>query len=203
MRRAFIKEVAEIRRDFERVMPAFLNDYSIKKRTVGVGILSKEDAQELGAVGPTLRGSGVRDDARMLGYGPYKELDFEPVVENEGDCYARAVVRVKEVLQALDLVTMALERLPEGEIKTNFRGKLNGEVFKRMEQPRGRCSTMSRPAAQKPDRFRIRTPTFANIPPLLKMLPGCELSDVPSLFCPLIPASAVTSDKTASWGLSP
>ena len=180
MRRAFIKEVAEIRRDFERLVPVFINDYSIKKRTVGVGVLSKEDAQSLGAVGPTLRASGVRSDARMLGYGPYKEVDFEPVVEEGGDCYARGVVRVKEVLQALDLITQALERLPEGEIKANFRGRLKGEVFKRMEQPRGEMLYYVKASRNKNlDRFRIRTPTFANIPPLLKMLPGCDLSDVP------------------------
>ncbi|NLV17555.1 MAG: NADH-quinone oxidoreductase subunit D [Syntrophomonadaceae bacterium] len=188
MRRAFIKEVAEIRRDFQQIMTPFFEDYSIKKRTVGIGVLTKEDAQSLGAVGPVLRASGVAGDTRLLGYGPYREVDFEPVVEAGGDCHSRGKVRVREVLRALDLITQALERLPEGEIKTNFRGKLNGEVFQRMEQPRGEMLYYVKAGSNRSlDRFRIRTPTFANIPPLLKMLPGCDLADVPVIVLSIDP----------------
>ncbi|NLB17742.1 MAG: NADH-quinone oxidoreductase subunit D, partial [Syntrophomonadaceae bacterium] len=118
----------------------------------------------------------------------YKEVDIEPVVESEGDCHSRGKVRVREVLQALDLITQALERLPEGEIKTNFRGKLNGEVFQRMEQPRGEMLYYVKASnTRNLDRFRIRTPTFANIPSLLKMLPGCDLADVPVIVLSIDP----------------
>ncbi len=60
-----------------------------KKRLVGVGVLSKQEAYELGCVGPMAWGaSGISMDLRTLGYAAYGELDFEPVVENDGDCYA-------------------------------------------------------------------------------------------------------------------
>lgn len=179
MRKTFIKEIEEIRNDYNRVLPALLNDYTIKKRTVGVGILGREEAQELGAVGPTLRASGIKSDTRMLGYGPYGEVNFEPIIESDGDSYSRGVVRAREVLQSMDLVKEGLERLPEGEINLDFRGRLNGEVCQRMEQPRGEVFYYLKASNNRNlDRLRIRTPTFANIPPLLKMLPGCQLSDV-------------------------
>ncbi|MGE5415614.1 MAG: nickel-dependent hydrogenase large subunit [Acidobacteriota bacterium] len=180
MRHDFIKKVEEVRRDYLEIMPAFLNDYTIKNRTVGVGVLSKEDAQTMGAVGPMLRASGVAFDTRLTGYGAYKEVEFEPVMESEGDAYSRGVVRAKEVLQSLDLIQEGLERLPQGEIKVNFKGRLNGEVFYRMEQPRGEVMYYIKANNNRNlDRLRIRTPTFANIPALLKMLPGQQLSDVP------------------------
>lgn len=193
MRRAFLAELEEIKRDYLKVMPALLNDYTIKKRTQGIGLMNKLDAQSFGAVGPVARASGVKSDARMLGYGPYKEIDFEPVVENDGDCYARGVVRAKEVLQALDLVRQGLEKLPDGEIKFNFKGRLNGEVFMRQEQPRGEMMYYVKASGNKNlDRFRIRTPTFANVPPLLKMLPGCDLADVPVIVLSIDPCISCT-----------
>lgn len=193
MRRAFLSEIDEIRRDYLRVMPVLLNDYSIKKRTRGIGTINKLDAQSFGAVGPVVRASGVKSDARMLGYGPYKEVEFEPVVETEGDCYARGVVRAKEILQSLDLVRFGLERLPEGEINWDFKGKPSGEVFMRQEQPRGEMLYYVKASNGKNlDRFRVRTPTFANVPPLLKMLPGCDLADVPVIVLSIDPCISCT-----------
>ena len=57
----------------------------------------------LGCVGPTLRASGVSEDARLTKYHAYGELSFEPIVETAGDCFARAVVRARELFQAIDL----------------------------------------------------------------------------------------------------
>jgi len=193
MRRDFIKKVEEIRRDYIKIMPVFLNDYTIKKRTVGVGVLPREDAGMLGAVGPTLRGSGVKSDTRMTGYGCYREVDFEPVVETDGDSYSRGVVRAKEVLQSLGLIQQGLERLPEGEIKVDFKGRLNGEVLTRMEQPRGEVIYYLKASnSRNLDRLRIRTPTFANLPSLMKILPGSQLADVPVIVLSIDPCISCT-----------
>jgi Ni,Fe-hydrogenase III large subunit len=43
------------------------------------------------------------------------------------------------------------------------------------------------------ERLRVRTPTFANVPALMEVLPGSELADVPVLILSKIPASAVLS----------
>ena len=41
-------------------------------------------------------------------------------------------------------------------------------------------------------RFRVRTPTFANIPAMLKLLQGCELADVPVLVLTIDPCISCT-----------
>lgn len=188
MRNKFLQEIEVIRHEYLAVIPVVYKDYTIQSRTAGVGVLSKDAALDLGAVGPVLRGSGVASDTRLQKYGMYKEVDFEPVAETGGDAYSRAVVRAKEVLQSLDIIRQGLERLPDGEIKFNFKGRLNGEVFFRMEQPRGEALYYLKASNNRNlDRLRIRTPTFANIPALLHMLPGCQLADVPVIVLSIDP----------------
>ncbi len=195
LRKEILKQLEEVRKEYLQVMPAILNDYTVNHRTRGVGVLSKEDAYDQGAVGPVLRASGIASDARLLGYGPYKELGFEPVVEKDGDCYARGVVRAREVLQSMEIIKNALEKMPEGEIaaKVKATAKVDGEAFARQEQPRGEVLYYVRGKNDKIlDRIRIRTPTFANIPPLLKMLPGCDLADVPVIVLAIDPCISCT-----------
>lgn len=194
LRRYFLKQLEAVRADYQQVYSALLKDYTVKKRTVGVGLLSREDAIALGAVGPTLRGSGVAEDNRLRSAGPYRELGFEPVTENGGDCYSRGVVHGREVLQSLDLVAAALNKLPEGDCRITFKmGKLEGEALKRMEQPRGEVFYYVKVSNDRVlDRLRIRTPTFANVPPLLKMLPGCQLADVPVIVLSIDPCISCT-----------
>jgi Ni,Fe-hydrogenase III large subunit len=129
--------VDEIKEDLEQVEKVFFNEYTVKQRLVGVGHLSKEDAYELGACGPMARASGIVTDHRTMGYAAYGELDFEPIIHTDGDCYARTVVRLKEVYQSINLIKQAIGKIPEGEIATPFKGFPNGEVVSRVEQPRG------------------------------------------------------------------
>jgi ech hydrogenase subunit E len=173
-------QLKEIETDYNGIAAVFKKDYTIKHRFSGVGILSKEDAYRLGAVGPTGRGSGIGQDLRKLGYAAYSRLEFEPVTETAGDCYARCMVRVREVNGSFDLVRQALEKLPEGPIEAKVKGVPEGEFFSRLEQPRGEVVYYLKGNGKMfLDRFRIRTPTFANIPALVSMLKGCDLADVP------------------------
>jgi ech hydrogenase subunit E len=169
-----------IEADYNRIADAFKRDYTIQHRFSGVGILSAEDAYRLGAVGPTSRGSGVNQDQRKLGYAVYNELDFEPVTEKNGDCQARSLVRVREVNLSFDLIRQAVEKIPEGPVDVKVKGFPDGEFFSRLEQPRGEVVYyLKGNGTNFLDRFRIRTPTFANIPALVQMLRGCSLADVP------------------------
>jgi ech hydrogenase subunit E len=185
--------VDEIKDDLKQIESVFMNDYTVKHRTVGVGVLTKEQAHTLGAVGPMARASGIPLDLRLTGYAAYKELGFEPVVENDGDCYARTVVRIKEVYQSINLVKEAIAKLPDGEINVPFKGFPNGEVISRVEQPRGEVLYYIKGNGTKNlERLRIKTPTFANIPTLLQMLPGSQLADVPVLILTIDPCISCT-----------
>jgi len=156
-------------------------------------VLSSDQAYSLGAVGPTLRGSGVASDMRKLGYAAYNDLQWEPVVETGGDCYARTVVRIREVNQSFDLIRQAIDRIPDGPYDQKVTGMPTGEFFSRVEQPRGEVVYYVKGNGTKfLERFRIRTPTFANIPPLVVMLKGCELPDVPVIVLTIDPCISCT-----------
>jgi Ni,Fe-hydrogenase III large subunit len=174
--------------DLEDLTRIFFEDQTVQSRTQGVGILSKEDAYKLGAVGPMLRGSGIAQDVRMLGYGAYKELDFEPAVEQGGDCYARCRVRAKELFSSMELIRQAIEQIPEGVIDTPVKGNPDGEFYARAEQPRGEVVHYVRGAGKKNLlRHRVRTPTAANVPALVSILKGCEMADVPVIVLSIDP----------------
>ena len=183
-----LKRIASYEQEMRDITQVFLKDSSVKHRLCGVGILSGEEAYALGAVGPTLRGSGVKIDMRQLGYAAYKEIQFEPLTETAGDCYARCAVRCRELFQSLDIIRQAADKMPEGAIDVKVTGTPNGEFFARTEQPRGEVIYYAKGNGTKfLQRMRVRTPTFANIAALVKTLPGSELADVPILVLTIDP----------------
>ncbi|MBC2715864.1 MAG: NADH-quinone oxidoreductase subunit D [Desulfobacteraceae bacterium] len=191
--RWMLSELIEVEQMIMNLGPTLFDDYTVKKRTVDKGILSGEKAMELGTAGPTLRGSGVSQDMRTLGYAALNELDFTPVTEKNGDCWSRCKVRFLETLQSIDLVRQAIARIPNGEINTKVKGRPDGEIIARVEQPRGEVFYYIKANGKKNlDRLRIRTPTFANIPALLTMLPGMWLSDVPVVVLSIDPCISCT-----------
>lgn len=194
---AHLEEILEtlklVEADLNRAIPAILDDYTVRQRTVGKGTLNAAQALELGAVGPVLRACGVAQDTRMTGFAAYGDLDFKPVVETAGDAHARATVRARECYQSIELVRKAIAGLPDGEIAIRPRGRPNGRTIVRVEQPRGELLYLiAANGTQKLERMRVRTPTFANVPPLVAMLPGSELADVPVLVLSIDPCISCT-----------
>ena len=185
--------LAGVERELKAVADVFIKDYTVQQRMCGVGVLSEKDAYDLGAVGPTLRGSNSPYDTRMDGYAAYNSLQFEPIVEKDGDCYARCVVRIREIYQAFDLIRQVVAKTPEGPVEVKVSGAPNGEFFARLEQPRGEVIYYVKGNGKRNlERFRCRTPTFANLPPLLKMLQGCDLADVPVIVLTIDPCISCT-----------
>jgi ech hydrogenase subunit E len=179
--------------EIKEITDVFLKDDSVKHRLVGRGLISKAEAYSLGAVGPTLRASGLSFDTRKIGYAAYKDIDFDPVIENDGDSYARCKVRIREIFQSIDIITQIAGKIEEGPVEVKVSGMPNGECFVRSEQPRGEVVYYAKANGSKfLERLRIRTPTFANIPALLKILQGCELADVPVLIMTIDPCISCT-----------
>ena len=192
-----LKKIKDILNGMEKevreITKVFLNDNSVKHRTKGVGVLSRQQAFDLGAVGPMARASGIDTDMRTQGYAAYGALKFSPVTDNEGDCYARMSVRINEVFQSIDLIGQCIDLIPEGGIREKIKGNPDGEYFTRLEQPRGEVIYYAKASGSKfLDRLRVRTPTFANIPALLETLKGCELADVPILILTIDPCISCT-----------
>jgi ech hydrogenase subunit E len=191
--KGIVNRMTAMRSMLEEVSNVFISDYSIKHRLAGVGFLSREDAYNLGCVGPMARASGLNLDMRILGYAAYKYLDVEPVVENDGDCYARCLVRIRENYHSIDLIRQAMEKIPEGPVEVKVKGAPNGEYFSRVEQPRGEVIHYVKGNGSRfLQRFRVRVPTFSNIPSMIKMLKGSELADVPNIILTLDPCISCT-----------
>jgi NADH-quinone oxidoreductase subunit D len=72
-----------------------------KQRTVGIGVVSPDQALGWGMTGPMLRGSGIEWDLRKKQpYAMYDRMDFDIPVGVQGDCYDRYLVRVEEMRQS-------------------------------------------------------------------------------------------------------
>ena len=137
MLRQFVANFQDMEKELKELTKTFLNDSAVNSRLRDVGFLTKQQAHDLGAVGPFMRASGIALDNRKLGYAAYSDLNFEPVTSDVGDCYARCDVRIREIFQSIDLIRQAASKIPGGEVAVPFKGFPEGEYFMREEQPRG------------------------------------------------------------------
>ena len=193
MIRNFVTILSGMEKDLRLLARTFLDDYAVKSRLQGVGILTAQQAHDLGAVGPFMRASGIALDTRKRGYAAYGDLDFEPIISNIGDSYARTDVRINEIFQSIDLIRQAAAKIPAGEVAAPVKGFPKGEYFMRVEQPRGEALYYVRSNGTKfLERMRVRTPTFANLPGLIEVLKGCQLADVPILILTIDPCISCT-----------
>ena len=189
----FVSILNDMERDLKQTTQVFLDDYTVKSRLVGVGILTEEDAIRRGAVGPMMRASGIEVDMRKTGYAAYNDLDFQIITSKDCDSYARCQVRIGEIFQSIELIRQAVKKIPDTEISVPVKGFPNGEAYVRFEQPRGEAFYYVRANGSKfLDRMRVRTPTFANIPALSQILQGCQYADVPLLILTIDPCISCT-----------
>ncbi len=156
-------------------------------RTQGVGVISRELAQEVGLSGPLIRGSGVSYDIRRAEpYSSYEDFDFKVPVETEGDCFARYRVRMVEFRESIKIVRQALDGLPAGPISSRPGVKSvgqvripKGEAYARVEGARGEvgCYLIADGSA-KPYRMKWRGASFSNLSVLPHIIPGHKVADV-------------------------
>ncbi len=156
-------------------------------RTQGVGVISRELAQEVGISGPLLRGSGVDHDLRRAApYSSYEDFDFRVPVETAGDCWARYRVRMVEFRESIRIVRQALDGLPEGPISSRPGVKSVGQVrvpkgegYARVEGPRGEVGCyLVADGGPKPYRMKWRGASFSNLAVLPHIVPGHKVADV-------------------------
>ncbi|AGA89434.1 NADH dehydrogenase I, D subunit [Thioflavicoccus mobilis 8321] len=106
--------------DFTERFPGCVDEYETlltdnriwKQRTVGIGVVSPERAQQLGFTGPMLRGSGIAWDLRKKQpYAAYDAVDFDIPIGVNGDCYDRYLVRMEEMRQANHIIRQCVDWL--------------------------------------------------------------------------------------------
>lgn len=189
----FVEKLGDVEDQITGIRKNFLGDKTVQMRLRGVGVLTKQQAHDLGCAGPFGRASGIATDMRTRGYGAYSELEFEPIISNDGDSYARCQCRIDELFQSIDLIRQAASAIPAGDLFVPVKGNPDGEYFMRIEQPRGEAVYYVK-GTGKPylNRLRIRTPTFANLPGLCETLKGADYADVPILVLTIDPCISCT-----------
>jgi ech hydrogenase subunit E len=165
-------------------------DESFLLRTKGIGVMTQEQAERLGTVGPTARASGVSRDVRLDSpYAAYSDFPVNIVIETEGDLLARFVVRIKELFESLRVIREILAKLPEGDLTTRMARKVpEGETVSCAEAPRGELFYFIKSrGGDKPDRVKVRTPTLSNWGAVLSTVVGYQLADVPMILAGVDP----------------
>ena len=191
------KDMDKLKKEIDDWAHVFRKDQSFLSKTVGMGILSKADAVHSGAVGPVIRASGIPQDMRNNGYEAYGELDFKPVVHDNCDVQGRVLVRLDETYESIGLIKRAINQLPEGPIAVKNEKFPDGEAVYRTEQPRGEVFYYAKGNGTiHLERIRIRTPTIPNIPPLLGMLVGHNVADIPAIVHSIDPCMSCTERIT-------
>jgi NADH-quinone oxidoreductase subunit D len=155
-----------------------------KKRTVGVGVISAEEAISYGLTGPPLRGSGVRWDIRkVFPYDRYDEVDFDVPIGTKGDTYDRYVLRIEEMRQSVRIIKQCLDKLPDGPVIAKVPKVVKsteGMVYGSVEAPKGELGyfIVATEKGTKPYRCHVRPPSFINLQALPHMVHGSLVSDL-------------------------
>jgi NADH-quinone oxidoreductase subunit D len=178
------------------------------KRTIGNGVISAEDAIDFGITGPALRGSGVDWDLRRDNpYSGYDKYQFKVPVGENCDTFDRYKVRLVEMREACKIVRQALDRLkpgpvladcpqvcypPKESVYNSIEGLIHhfkiasegfpapeGEVYQGVEAPKGELGFyIVSDGGNKPERLRIRPPSFVNLQAIEKMSKGTMIADL-------------------------
>jgi formate hydrogenlyase subunit 5 len=187
--------MASLKKKMDFYKNLYENEPSIKMRTQNVGNLAREDAISLSVVGPVARGSGVNMDVRKdEPYDAYGEIPFKLITYHAGDSWARLMVRLDEIVESINIIDYAVDHLPEGSYRVRVpRVVPAGEVVNRVEAPRGELFYYVKSnGTAYPERVKVRTPTFANIPSFIKIAEGGNIADVPVSFVSLDPCFSCT-----------
>ena len=158
-----------------------LADKTVALRTKNVGILSTEDSDRIGAVGPHARASNVNIDVRRDSpYSAYGDFEFDVCTFPTCDVFSRVVVRILENFESIRIIRQALANMPKGPINLGTRiPKIPaGEHMVRVEAPRGQlCYKVVTDGGECNRRVSIHVPTFKIAPTVPTMLVGNSVAD--------------------------
>ncbi len=199
-----LRVVREIREYTQKVIiPVMETDKTYLARMRDVSKIDYNTAFKYHLVGPTVRASGVYTDVRYdEPYEAYPEVDWEVIVHKDGDNWARMYVRALETIVSCDIVEQCLEKMPSGDIihpkaKPWLRMPPKvpeGEVMSRSEAPRGEVvHFIKSTGGDRPARWRVRTPTYANLAGIKPLLVGCHVADVPVSYTTIDPCLSCTN----------
>ncbi len=179
---AIRKILAVVKTKTDLLTGAVMDDPVIHARLKGVGILTKQDIIDYGAVGPTARASGVAIDVRKDDpYAAYPLVDWKVITAQAGDVFAKAEVRLLEMYESISIIEQCLrglEKEKEGDIMVKVNEIPEGIGHGRAEAPRGEVfHFVVSDGSNSPVRHKIRAPSYANIATFKKSCVGQTIAD--------------------------
>jgi NADH-quinone oxidoreductase subunit D len=183
----FQKRIKEFIKYFRKKLPEYdrllTGNVIFRERTLGIGVLSKEDAINYGVTGPSGRGSGFSCDVRKVEpYGAYSRVDFKEILLTEGDVMARYKVRIAEMYESMNILEQLVDNIPEGDYSAKMKAVLRlpaGEFFQRVETARGELAVFIVSDGNKsPYRIKFRSPNFSNLFIISKLAEGFKIADL-------------------------
>lgn len=189
-----LKKIDGIIPTLDRLKKAILDDPVLHARLKGIGILTKEEAIDYCALGPTSRASGVARDVRKdAPYGAYDQVEWDMIVTDSCDVWGKAVVRLLEMYESIKIMKTCLQDLPGGEIDLKIKSIPPGEGIGAAEAPRGETFHYVRSdGTNRPVRHKVRAPTFMNLPTLKATVPGSYISDATIILAAIDPCYCCT-----------
>ena len=170
-----------LRDDFRRAWRQLQFSHSAQERFSGCGVVSRALAEELGAVGPVARASGIAQDVRC--HSPRLHYNgFAPAVPDAstGDTAARLELRGVELTTTFGLLADLLSQ----PLRPAVAAPAGCGLFvgaSRVESPRGAtlCLLDIDTNTGRLASMRLRTGSYANWPVLARIVAGELLPDFP------------------------
>jgi Ni,Fe-hydrogenase III large subunit len=172
-------ELRELRAEHTSAWRQLQFTASLQARLDGVGILTRDDADRLGAVGPAARAVGIARDLRSESPQLWYHR-FEPVTapSSAGDVASRTVQRALELDQSFTLLDQLLAGpLTLGRTRTAFEAAEIG--VGRVESPRGATVCVIERNEGRLRAMHLRTGSYANWPALAHATAGNLLAEFP------------------------
>jgi NADH-quinone oxidoreductase subunit D len=176
---AFLDQLEKNMMELDRLLTG---NEIFESRTQGVGYIDQQQAIAYGLTGPILRASGVNWDLRVnRPYMAYREVAVNPQIRQEGDCFARYMVRMLEITESIRLCRIAIDKMPGGPIGTRTPIALRpprGETYFALESSKGELGVyFISDGGEYPWRAKLRGPSFVNLQILPEMVRGHKMSD--------------------------
>ncbi|MBE0495444.1 MAG: NADH-quinone oxidoreductase subunit C [Campylobacterales bacterium] len=195
-----LKILKIIETQVDEVWDAVMDDKRQMSRWKGVGILDKQVARDFSAVGPNIRGSGIKRDTRYdHPYDFFKQIEFDVAVVEGGDVFAREMVRYMELKSSVSIIRQCFELMPQTAIIVDpkFHVKPENYALAYVEAPRGdNVHWIMQGSAQKVFRWRCRAATYNNWPSLRFQFRGNTIADAALIVCSLDPCYSCTERIT-------
>lgn len=185
-----------VEKELVTIHKAIAGDSAIHRRTKGVGRITKEETELWSLVGPVARARGVDIDARRdHPYAAYDELRFDVPVVDSCDVWGTVVVRILETFEAIRIIRQALDKMPEGPVMTEFGEDIPPfrHAVMAVEAPRGEAvHYLVTGEDNRPERWRVRAPTYPNLQGVPLMLLGDQFADFPIILGSIDPCFSCT-----------